>query len=54
MPGGAYEGRSNNEKFDIEALNKLNKKFGLLCPINVKDLRMTNYYGAELFEYGSI
>lgn len=54
MPGGAYEGRSNNKSFDLEGLKKLNKKYGLLCPLNTQDMRLTGQYGDEYFDYAKI
>lgn len=51
LPGGAYEGQANNENFDFAALDKLKKKFGFLCPLNITDMSVQGQYGSDTFNY---
>ena len=56
LPGGEYEGMSNNKFFDIEKLTTLVRSNStmFLCPVGVKQLKLNGNIGSPDFNYVEI
>ena len=53
LPGGKYEGRSNNPHFDIQALVD-NRWATHICPIDIGTINLTGIYESPTFNYVKI
>ena len=53
LPGGKYEGRSNNPRFDIHAL--LDNRWAThVCPLDIGEINLTGIFDSPVFNYVKI